>query len=378
MYLQLLTILINVPIANATDVAKNEDFENGISRWEIESNELINIITEPNTNNQLLQLKPKGKRGAFSHTIFKPSKDWNNYRVEGRFLFPTDGDGYLGFIYNYQKTDDRTDFGTIYIKSNGSYLRASPHYDGNPSWRLYEERRQNLNGEDKIQIGKWHQFRLDVIENSASLTIDNKAIADMEFELFHHIKGSFGLEARPGTGEPVWVDDLHFSKLNDANPSTKDEVSIKPSSFQWQVQGPFSESENDGINLPKLPEDKWRSINPDKRGLINTGVLTQTRSGDKNLLYLRAKFNVTEQALLTQSPTWLAFSSANNLDVWFGRYYRGTVGSERFARIDFLTSPAHPGARLSIIPKVGENEIIIKVYGEKFAAGGFFAELVSP
>jgi hypothetical protein len=120
----------------------------------------------------------------------------------------------------------------------------------------------------------------------------------------------------------------------------------------------------------------WRTIETDKRGLINTGRFTQSDSGKNNILYLRTQFQIKNEE--EPSPSWIAFSSANNLDVWFRGFYRGTVGSERFVWSDFLSNPSHPGARLSLIPKQGQNDIILKVYGDKFAAGGFFAALESP
>jgi hypothetical protein len=48
-------------------------------------------------------------------------------------LFPSAEDNYLGFIYNFQRTGDRTDFGVVYIKGNESYAQANPHYDFNVS-----------------------------------------------------------------------------------------------------------------------------------------------------------------------------------------------------------------------------------------------------
>jgi hypothetical protein len=95
----------------------------------------------------------------------------SHVRMEGRFLFPTEGDGYLGFIYNHQKGSARADFGVIYVKSNGSYVRVSPHYDGNPSWRLYEEMKTPPEGDRKIQPYTWYDFRLDVHDHTATLFI---------------------------------------------------------------------------------------------------------------------------------------------------------------------------------------------------------------
>jgi len=44
----------------------------------------------------------------------------------------------------------------------------------------------------------------------------------------------------------------------------------------------------------------------------------------------------------------------------------------------FLTVPGHLGTRLPLMPSPGRNELILRVDGERFAGGGFFAEIVYP
>ena len=74
----------------------------------------------------------------------------------------------------------------------------------------------------------------------------------------------------------------------------------------------------------------------------------------------------------------LALSAANRIDVWFNGYYRGTVAPERFIWSDYLSSAEHPGARIPLSPRVGENRIVLRVHGRNFAGGGFYADLVRP
>lgn len=354
----------------------HENFENGLSNWETKSQEHVEIVKEQGKDNRVLQLTPRNERGKRTDTLYAPSHNWKNFSMTGRFLFPDEGDGYLGFIYHHREGEQRTDYGVLYVKSNGSYVRASPHYDGNPSWRLHEELRQDLTGQRKIQVGKWHQFKMQVVAGTASLFIDDMQRAVLDFDLFDNEFGAMGFEARPGRGEKVWVDDLHIQPV-DTVPPTIDLRSIThDSNLIWQVQGPFSESQNKGNRAPELKEQDWRRIEPDKRGLINTGRLTQSDSGKRNILYLRTQFQINDES--APKPSWIAFSSANNLDVWFRGFYRGTVGSERFVWSDFLSNPIYPGARMSLIPAKGQNDIILKVYGNKFAAGGFFAALENP
>lgn len=361
---------------SAIERTVQENFENGLSNWLVKSKKHVEIIKEEGKNNHVLQLTPTNKRGTRTDTLYKPSRHWENISMTGRFLFPDEGDGYLGFIYHHREGEQRTDYGVLYVKSNGSYVRASPHYDGNPSWRLYEELRKDLSGQRKIRIGKWHQFKFEVVAGTASLFIDNMERSVLDFDMFNNEFGAIGFEARPGRGEKVWIDDLQIQQATLPVSS----VNLKPishdSNLTWQVQGPFSESQNKGSNAPQLKEEDWRTIEPDKRGLMNTGRLTQSDSGNRYILYLRTQFQIQSED--EPKPSWIAFSSANNIDVWFRGFFRGTVGSERFVWSDFLSNPNYPGARLSLIPRKGQNDIILKVYGDKFAAGGFFAALENP
>ncbi len=351
-----------------------EDFENGMTRWSVESSEQVSVIQEPGLSNHVLLLKPVS--GGFVHAVFEPSRDWRNTRMEGRFLFPEQGDGYLGFIYNLQQTEERQDFGCLYVKSNGSYVRVSPHHDGNPSWRLYEELKFDLVGERRIRVGYWHRFRLDVVGRGAALYIDNMDEPVVRFDLFPNTRGALGLEARPGGGAPVWVDDLRFSRLDE--PIVGREYPSMPADqvLDWEVLGPFEVVETASVQTPDLPEQGWQLVQPDARGLVNTGLTTQFRSGDRNIAYLRTRFTAAEGE--SNAPTWLAISSANRLDVWFNGYYRGTVADERFIWSDFLTAADHPGARVPLQPVAGVNEIIVRVHGRRFAGGGLFAALVRP
>lgn len=361
--------------SGAIEIEVKENFENGLSNWTVNSKKHVEIVKEAGKNNHVLQLTPMNKRGARTDTLYKPSRSWKNISMTGRFLFPDEGDGYLGFIYHHREGKQRTDYGVLYVKSNGSYVRASPHYDGNPSWRLYEELRKDLSGKRKIRVGQWHQFKFEVVAGTASLFIDNMQRSVLDFDMFNNEFGAIGFEARPGRGEKVWIDDLQIQLANLPVSSINLKSISHDSNLTWQVQGPFSESQNKGNSAPQLKEEDWRTVEPDKRGLINTGRLTQSDSGKNSILYLRTQFQVLSES---DKPSWIAFSSANNLDVWFRGYFRGTVGSERFVWSDFLSNPNYPGARLSLIPKKGQNDIILKVYGDKFAAGGFFAALETP
>jgi hypothetical protein len=346
-----------------------DGFESGLGLWVLQPPERAVIVAEPGANNSVLRLTPQ--RGEYTQILLRDSEEFRNVRLEGRFLFPTDGDGYLGFIYNHQQGSTRTDSGVIYVKSNGSYLRISPHHDGNPSWRLYEEYKVNLEGDRRIQTGVWYSFRLDVRGHSASLAIGDLESPLVRFEAAPKDFGSLGLEARPGGGEAVWVDDIVVSSLHGSKAGSA--LSKTPSA--WETLGAFEPLEDFAREAPDLPQAGWQPISTDFRGALITGVWTQYRSGEQSWLYLRQRFVVEEGEM---APTWLAASTANRLDVWLNGYFRGTVAKEQYIWSDFASSKAHPGARIPLSPKVGENELLIRVYGKRFAGGGMFLELMQP
>lgn len=359
-------------------------FDSGLDRWVLESPEQIEIRDEPGTTNRLLQLTPK--RGGFVHVLLAGAADWRDVRFEGRFQFPTRGDGYLGFLYNHQRHGERADSGCIYVKSNGSYVRVSPHYDGNPSWRLYEEFRTDLEGDRRIQVGTWYRFRLDVRGSLAELYIEDMRSPVVRFDLFPQDRGALGLEARPGGGEPVWVDDVQVTRLPSALPAPaadaltpiRDATAARPTAVTtpvvWEVQGPVALDEHVGLDPPELPGDGWRELAPDRRGMLVTGLVTRYRSADNDGAYLRARFEVGGDG--AEAPRWLAVSSANRLDVWLNGYYRGTVAPESYVWADFLAT--RRGARIPIAPSAGPNELILRVHGERFAGGGLYLALTRP
>jgi hypothetical protein len=189
-----------------------DDFENGLDHWQPRSEGDAVIVEEPGTGNHVLEITPR--EDSFSHILLRPELPHGNLRMEGRFKFPTQGDGYLGLIYNYRPGADRTDFGVLYIKSNGSYVRVSPHYDDNPSWRLYPELETPLPGPRQLETGVWYAFRLDVQGRYAALFIDDFSEPVVQFNAAPNDSGTLGLEARPGFGEPAWVDKLRCCKAS--------------------------------------------------------------------------------------------------------------------------------------------------------------------
>jgi len=362
--------LISPSCVSAQTLMFSDDFETDLRHWDLIEPALVKIVGEARSANHALMLTPKA--GGFSHVLLRGSEEYQNVRMEGRFLFPTEGHGYLGFIYNHQSSENRTDFGCVYVKSNGSYIRMSPHYDGNPSWRLYEELKINLDGAQQIQTGVWYQFRLDVISNYAHLYVNDMSTPVAEFDLFFGTKGALGLEARPGRGEPVWVDEIRVYELPSNTDVPQEQETLASTFANWETYGGVAGTVDSTTAIPEFRDSEWRRISPDRRGAVITGRLTQFTSGDDDIVYLRAKLNVDDPP----APGWLAFSSANQLDIWLNGRYRGSVAPDSYIWADHATSAVHPGARLPVEPVAGENEVILRVHGDTFAAGGFFAQFL--
>jgi hypothetical protein len=352
----------------------DEGFESDLSAWSLVNAERIEIIPDPAApDNHVIQLTPE--KSEYTHAIYEASKGWSHLRIEGRFLFPAEGDGYLGLIYNYQERDGRKDFGCIYVKSNGNYIRVSPHHDGNPSWRLYEELKVELTGARRIEVGRWNQFRLDVVGHSALLFLADMETPILIFDWLHD-HGAFGLEARPGGGTPVWVDDLKVTRLDERGvPSLPTEPAGQSDELliEWEIQGPFDEAEArpNKAGIKHLNEAGWRDKPTDERGAVIAALNLDTNSSPRSIVYLRTKISSPNAA-----ARQLALSTVNKLQVWVNGEYLAEVEPADYIWSDLLTNPDHAGTGLKIELQSGENEIVIRLDGERFAGGGFFAALI--
>ena len=193
----------------------------------------------------------------------------------------------------------------------------------------------NLVDDQRIKVGVWYPFQLDVRGHEASLAIGNLDHPLVTFSGSPTASGRLGLEARPGGGEAVWVDDIVVTPLDG-----KAAPSIFTDDANWEYAGPIEPSEEVTLDPPQLDKLTWHPMPVDKRGVLSTGLLTQFRSGDRSWVYLRHRFTVDREEL---APTWLAASSANRLDVWLNGYFRGVIAPERFIWSDFLDNPERPG-----------------------------------
>ena len=130
----------------------NDDFEADLEQWEYQEPGIAQIIkTEDSNHESVLKLTPNRTAEC---VLIKDSDKWERIAIKGQALFTSDQHDYLGLVYNYHEAN-RIDFGCIYIKGKGSYIRVNPHRDGNASRALYEEYKTALTGNAEIKVNQW-------------------------------------------------------------------------------------------------------------------------------------------------------------------------------------------------------------------------------
>jgi hypothetical protein len=364
-------------IGGENEVWFRDSFDAGLGHWSVQQPDYITVIEEPGApGNSVLQLQPREE--YFVHATLKDSANYRNLRFEGDLLFPTDGDGYLGLIYNYQEHNGRADFGVLFIKSNDSYVRVSPHYDSNPSWRLHEELKTPLTGAQHIEPNRWYHFRLDVLGNGAALYLDDLATPVVVYEGFEQDFGAIGLEARPGRGDPVWVDNLEITSLPAGYTLPAASVlAYTPGDLitEWEVAGPFPPDEGETSQwVPAgLDAADWRDFTADERGMVSSGRVTEYL-GERHLAWFRFRFDFGSAGT---DALMLKLSTANPIGVWLNGEWQADVPNADYAWFDFLTVNEHAGATVQLHPQRGENTLLLRVDGDHFASGGFYAALIA-
>ena len=381
-WLLLFAILNVLPLSAQEQFS--EDFETNLSAWTITNNRSVTRVNSNDPDhNFVMCLKPDGNISA----LIKDSEHWGSMRIEGELFFPDSTDSYLGFIYNYRKNKSREDFGLLYLKGNGSYIRANPWRDGNVSRLLYEEYKTNLRGNQSIQIRKWHRFKMEVVENECHLYIGNMSIPKITFNLFEHNSGSVGFQPRVVGGE-VWIDNIKVSSIPRLSYRGKDipDIHYQPEKLivQWEVIGPFrkphAKIERSFWGDTIVVDGKiwsWEPFDVDARGAVVTGKVTQYE-GAHTVAYFRTFLDSDED-----KSVQVHFSSTDELALYvngwdYGRVYRDGylwTDNDWNAWYDFWKNPKHAGSVEEIPLLKGRNQIVIRVRNGQFASGGFFAHL---
>lgn len=314
--------------------------------------------------------------------LMRGSEGWGNVRIEGVVRFPEDVNNYLGFIYRYRDDGRRIDFGDVYIKGNGSYVRANPHYDTNVGRTLYEEFRTPLQGAAAIVVGEWKAFALEVVGSEAHLYVGEGRAPVVTFPFYAGDQGAFGFEPR-NPGGAVWIDDVRvraiegFSWTGPPRPG----VDYTPGALltDWQVLGPLEAMQpgvEDGpYDAARVVEDDgrrvaWRPFPTDARGAVVTARVTEYRGG-RRVAYFHTAIPASHD-----STAELALSSVDDLAVWLDGRFLGFAAGQDAAWWDVGVDPDHPPIRASLSLHEGMNHLVIRVVGGSYASGGFFARLL--
>ena len=187
-----------------------DDFEGSLANWELtgEGGAFLHDSGDPE-HGGVLVLRPQGDVTLLA----RGSERWGGVRIEGDVLFPDDEHNYLGVIYNYRRRGERQDFGLIYIKGNGSYLRVNPHRDFNVGRTLYEDFRTALEGEGAIRTGEWQRFKVEVIGAECHFYVGNMSEPQLTFGFLELDGGGLGLQPR-SVGGDVWVDNVVIESID--------------------------------------------------------------------------------------------------------------------------------------------------------------------
>ncbi|UCD36880.1 MAG: hypothetical protein JSW54_08545 [Fidelibacterota bacterium] len=366
----------------------SDDFENGLERWELVGDQAINVHESGDPEHgKVLVLKPDGQ----VYALVRDSDQWSAIRVEGDILFPRNEHNYFGLIYHYNQTRFRTDFSSIYIKGNGSYIRANPHRDGNVSRLMYEEYRTRLTSDQAIQINQWHAFKAEIMGPVCHLYVGDMSIPKLTFSLYEHSSGLVGFKPRVAGGD-VWLDNVRITSIEELSYTGPDIPAIDYETdsliTDWEVLGPLTrpvpEIEHAVKPFASLRVGRtkytWEPFEVDIRGAVITGKVTEYL-GERSVAYFRTVVHAN-----TNKAAILHVTTLDELALWindrfYGYIYRdGYVSGDNDwnAWYDFWKNPAHAGRRIPIELKPGANQILVRTRNGQYASGGFFARLESP
>ena len=373
----------------SAQVLFSDDFENGLGKWTVVGAESIKIIDSKDpAHKNILRLMPNGPA---VYALVSGSENWTNVRIEGQVMFPEYSDSYLGVIYNFQKSQDRHDFGEIYIKGDGSYVQVNPWRDGNASRLLYDEFTTFLTGQDSVYAGKWIEFKAEIMGPVCHFYVGDMARPKIIFPHFEKTSGMVGVKPRVA-GFSVTVDNIKVSRISrfsyaevvKANQYQPDSLVTK-----WEVLGPLTrpyvqvEKETAIKNVHSLGGNKvkWLPFETDARGAVITGRITQYY-GDRSVAYFRTLVDAS-----ADKKAILHFSTVDELAVYVnGQFYsyvyrQGYVqgpGRPWNAWFDFWKNPKHAGRQVEVDLKKGMNQIMVRSRNGDFASGGFFLYMNKP
>lgn len=362
----------------AGTVLFTEDFEGGLNRWTFPLGAGHEVVPAGDEGGSALSLQTGGEP---VYALMEGSESWSSVRIEGRVRFPENVHNYLGFIYRYVDDGGRIDFGEMYIKGNGSYVQANPHFDTNVGRLVYPEIRSPLNGEAAIVIDEWHRFALEVVDGEAHLYVGDVGAPAMTLDFGAGDRGAFGFEPRV-PGGAVWIDDIRVMAIDGFSYAGRPvpDVAYNRDAYliDWRVLGPLSshvpavESGDYDVGDPVLEDGRmveWRSLATDARGALVTGAVTEFRGG-RRVAYFRTEMEAEAAEVVT-----FGISSVDELAVWVNGMFQGFAPRQAAAWWDAATNEEHAPIQVPVMLREGSNELVIRVTGGGYATGGLFVRL---
>jgi hypothetical protein len=364
-FLSLAFLVVAAPGPAGPQALFEDDFENGLARWEITGDGVSIVATGDPGHGRVMQLDPHGDALA----VVRGSDAWPGARVEFDVLFPTDVDNYLGMAYAVTQREDRLDFGLVYIKGNDSYLRVNPHRDFNVGRTLYEEYRTPLTGVAAIRTGEWQRAAFEVIGSVVHVYIGDMTEPQLTFSALELNGGGIGFQPR-SVGGSVRIDNVRVAaraRFSWTGPPKPDpDYSADSLATDWQVAGPFERTRDDLARRPADFEREWRPFATDARGAVITASVVDYH-GPRTVAYFRT------QVRSTGGPATLHLSTVDDLALWVNGRFHWFIPRGGLAWYDFWRNEAHAGSRIPVSLEPGTNDIVLRVRGGVYATGGFFA-----
>ena len=363
-FLSLLVAATPIVAARFTD-----DFSSGLSRWTLSAASGIRTIDSADpSHGAVMVLSPNGD----VHAVIKGSEKWGSVRIEGDVRFPEKADSYLGVMYNVQQHGERLDFGLIYIKGDGSYLQANPHRDYNVTRTFYPEARASLTGASAITIGKWQHFKVEVVGRDAHFYVGDMTTPRLTFQLADLTSGAVGLQPR-SVGGDVWADNVTVTSIDrlsyEGPPVPSPRYARDSLLTKWQVAGPLPRTSDDIARTPARHAYEWRSLETDERGAVSTASVIDFH-GARTVAYFRTIVTRRDSGAAV-----LHVSSVDDLALWVNGRFAWFIPRTDAAWYDIATNATHAGRRIPIDLRAGTNDIVVRVRGGTYAAGGFFARV---
>ena len=349
-------------------VRLRDDFERGLAAWEVHGSHAITVVPSDQADHgAVLRLTSDGKD---IYVLARGSERWGAVRIEGDVLFRGTANAYLGIVYHHQRRGDRVDFGNVYIKGNGSYLRVNPHRDGNIGRTLYEEYRTPLVGQAAVRANVWQRFRAEVMDSVVHMYVADTTVPQLIFSLYEGREGAIGFQPR-SVGDTVWVDNVVVTSIDRLTyrGAPRPPITYQPESLltDWEVVGPLDRFRDSVAGTPDTVS--WRAFPTDARGVVVTGRVAEY-AGPRSVAYFRTRVRAGSACRAT-----LHLSTVDDLAIWVNGRFWWFLARQPLAWHDFWRSADHAGRTIPVYLVEGENELTVRVRGGVYGSGGFFARI---